>query len=408
MNEDFLREIPKTDIHVHLDGSVRLGTLIELSKLQGLLLPTYDESELRQKYFNGGYQNLENYLEGFKYTLPVMQDASSIQRIAYEFAVDNYTEGVRYFEVRFAPQLHASTNPSDNFSMTDVFKAVNDGLLKAKLEFNAKLVEENRLNEPKYDYGIIASALRCIFPGMSRYYDSLFAIYTESQLGNIASLASELLVHCVIKCRNELKLPIVALDIAGAENGFENKIHESAFAIAHDHLINKTVHAGEGYGPESITQAIKYLHAERIGHGFHIFNLDMVKDTKNRAEGQLYIDRLVKYVCDRRVCMEVCLTSNLDTMPQLKIEDHAFNQMLIHNCSVTLNTDNRLMSNTTTVKELKLAIDTFGLSPKKVRKIVIDGFKRSFYHGSYSERRAYVRQAIDFYDTIALKYNIQG
>ena len=408
MNEDFLREIPKTDIHVHLDGSLRISTLVELSKQQNLPLPTYDETELRMKYFNGGYQNLENYLEGFKYTLPVMQDAASIQRIAYEFAIDNYSEGVRYFEVRFAPQLHASTNPQDNFSMTDVFKAVNNGLLKAKTEFNLRLEEENKLNEPKYDYGIIASALRGVFPGMSRYYDALFAIYAESHLGNIASLASELLVHCVIKCRNELKIPIVALDIAGAENGYENKAHENAFAIAHDQLINKTVHAGEGYGPESITQAIKYLHAERIGHGFHLFNMNMVKDPKNIAEGQLYIDRLVKYVCDRRICMEVCLTSNLDTMPQLKISNHAFNQMLLHNCSVTLNTDNRLMSNTTTIKELKLAIDTFQLTPKKVRQIVIDGFKRSFYHGSYSERRAYVRQAIDYYDSVAAKYNIEG
>jgi len=180
LNPDFLREIPKTDIHVHLDGSLRVATLIELAIERNITLPTYDADELRKTVFNGGYDSLEDYLNGFQYTVGVMQDAVSVERVAYEFAVDNYSEGVRYFEVRFAPQLHASITPSDNFNITEVIIAVNCGLERARDEFNQMLVEENR-QEPYYDYGIIICAMRSIFPGMSRYYDSLFSLYTDAE-----------------------------------------------------------------------------------------------------------------------------------------------------------------------------------------------------------------------------------
>lgn len=240
---------------------------------------------------------------------------------------------------------------------------------------------------------------------MSRYYDSMLALHRDMVGECMVSLASELLVRNVVHCRRTHNLKIVAVDIAGAEDGFENKAHRRAFELAHDFLINTTVHAGEGFGPESIAQAIKWLHAERIGHGFHLFNTDKVSPD-NADRKQEYVDRLVKYISDRRICLEVCLTSNLDTMPDLKIENHSFAKMVKHCCSVTLNTDNRLMSNTTVVKELKLALETFKLTPKQFKEIVINGFKRSFYHGTYSERRAYVRQLIDYYDAVAAKHGV--
>jgi adenosine deaminase len=403
--EAFLREIPKYDIHVHLDGSLRIPTLIELAREYNVELPTYDEVELRQKVFNGGYEHLPDYLEGFKYTVGVMQTARAVERIAYEFAVDNYSEGVRYFEVRFAPQLHASINPDDNFNITEVFQSVDAGLMRATNEFNCRLIEENREHEPKYDYGMIGCAIRGIFPGMSRYYDALFAIHKDTVNGDMVSLASELLVRNIIHCRETYNLKIVAIDIAGAEDGFENKFHRKAYEVAHEYLMNKTVHAGEGFGPESIAQAVKQLHTDRIGHGFHLFNTSLISPD-NSCHREEYVKRLVKYVSDRRIAFEVCLTSNLDTMPSLTIDKHAFKDMLACNVSITLNTDNRLMSNTTTVNELKLAVDTFKLTNKQLKEIVICGFKRSFYHGSYAERRAYVRKIMNFYDVIAAKHGV--
>lgn len=406
ISDAFLLEIPKADLHVHLDGSLRINTVIELAKKYNVELPYHTEEELRKYVFNGGYKNLPDYLQGFKYTVGVMQCFEAVERVAYEFAIDNYSEGVRYFEVRFAPQLHASIRPEDNFGMTEVFRAVDAGLSRATSEMNDRLVLENRLDEPRHDYGMIACALRAICPGMSRYYDALLELHKDVDSSNMISLASELMVRNVLHCKENYNLKIVAVDIAGAEDGFENKIHRRALELAHENLINKTVHAGEGYGPESIAQAIKNLHAERIGHGFYLFDTNKVSSVhKDHAES--YVNLLVKYVCDRRICLEVCLTSNLDTMPELKIANHSFRNMLKHNCSVSVNTDNRLMSNTTTIKELKLAIETFDLQPKKIKEIVINGFKRSFYHGPYSERRIYVREIIDYYDAIAAKHGIE-
>lgn len=166
------------------------------------------------------------------------------------------------------------------------------------------------------------------------------------------------------------------------------------------------MHAGEGFGPESIAQAVKHLHTDRIGHGFHLFNTEMISQD-NACNKDVYVQRLVKHVCDRRIAFEVCLTSNLDTMPTLTIDQHAFKDMLANNVSITLNTDNRLMSNTTTIKELKLAIETFKLTNKQLKEIVICGFKRSFYHGSYADRRAYVRKVMNYYDEVAAKHGVK-
>jgi adenosine deaminase len=164
--DEFFQEIPKTDLHVHLDGSVRIETLIELAKEQNFVLPSYDPSTLKRTVFKKNYKNLEEYLEGFKYTSGVMQDEKSCERVAYEFAVDNYKEGVRYFEVRFAPQLHASIDPDDCFGIREVLKSVDRGLKHARDMFNRKLSEDkSRSKEPRYEYGIICCAMRKFFKG---------------------------------------------------------------------------------------------------------------------------------------------------------------------------------------------------------------------------------------------------
>jgi adenosine deaminase len=342
-----------------------------------------------------------------------MQNAANLERVAYEFAVDNFDEGVRYFEVRFAPQLHCSVDPALAFGIVEVCQAVHAGLARARDEFNDALRAANvkgaRGGEPHYDFGIIACAMRMFFPGMSRYYDALFALHPHADAKQVTSMASVNLVLAAKEARDAHGIPIVAIDVAGAERDNEAAVHTEAFRLAHRLQFGKTVHAGEGYGPESIWQAVRDLHAERIGHGFHIFSAALVNGAQNQGTdglGQTFVDNLVKYVSDRRITLEVCLTSNLNTMPDLALKDHALRRMVGSRLSVCLNTDNRLVSNTNMVKELRLAVRTFGLSPKQLREIVITGFKRSFYHGPYTERREYVRQVMNFYDMVAAKHGV--
>jgi adenosine deaminase len=239
------------------------------------------------------------------------------------------------------------------------------------------------------------------------YYDAFLEIHENLDYERCCGLASETLINVCIKCRDELNIPIVALDVAGAEEGFENKVHKDAFDIAHANFFNKTVHAGEGFGPESIFQAIRDLHAERIGHGFHLFSAEKVTSLETQEDKDKYVQKLVKYVCDRRMNLEVCLTSNLGTMPGLSLENHAMRKMLEHGVSVSLNTDNRLVSDTTMVDEIAKAIEAFELTPKQLREIVLCGFKRSFFQGPYADKRKHVRVCMDTYDRLANEFRIE-
>jgi len=341
-----------------------------------------------------------------------MRTAANLERVSYEFAEDNYNEGVRYFEVRFAPQLVASlrshsSEGKEHLNVQEVIMAVNAGLKRACVEANERRAAreaETFEPEPMYEYGIICCAMRSFPP--CEYYDAFLEIHGDLSYERVCSLASETLVQCAIKCRDELSVPIVALDVAGAEEGFPNKVHKTAFDIAHENFLNKTVHAGEGFGPESIFQAIRDLHADRIGHGFHLFSVEKVTEGKSAEAKEEYVRKLIKHISDRRVNLEVCLTSNLGTMPGLQLKDHALKKMLEHGVSVTLNTDNRLVSDTTVSLELRKAVDTFDLTPKQLREIVVCGFKRSFFAGPYSAKRKYIRRVMDCYDAISEKHGV--
>ena len=415
--EAFIAAIPKSDLHVHLDGSLRIETVVELARdADGVELPSEDVDELRRSVFKPNYASLEEYLRPFAYTCGVMQTAVNLERVSYEFAVDNYVENVRYFEVRYAPQLHARLTSTNTGGMTivDVLVSVDKGLKRAREEFNRTLRNEQqegkRMSEPHYDYGIIACAMRMFFPGMSKYYDALFQLHPHADARSLTAMASVNLVQAATVARDKLHVPVVAIDIAGAEKDHEASVHFEAFKLAHAYQFAKTVHAGEGYGPESIWQAIRDLHAERIGHGFHIHSDHLVFDPKNidaaTNKGTTFCKKLNKYVSDRRITMEVCLTSNLNTMPELSIENHAFRKMVESRLSISLSTDNKLISNTTMTKELLLAVRTFGLSPKQLKEIVVCGYKRSFYYGPYTERREYSRKVMDYYDEIAAKHGV--
>lgn len=399
--EEFIRKLPKTDLHVHLDGSLRIPTLIELAKENKVELPADNEAGLLETVFKDRYNSLAEYLHGFQYTCAVLQTPEALERTAYELAIDNYNEGVRYFEVRFAPQLHIN----DLMKIEDVLMNVNRGLKAAKNEINARDEIRNG-REPGFDYGIIVCAMRFFTENFSKYYHYLFSVLPHTQKKMVYSLASLELAQASVRVKREYGIPIVAFDLAGHENGYPAEDHVDAFNYCHKNFLKKTVHAGEAYGPESIFQAITDLHADRIGHGYHLFSPWLIENG-NIADKQAYTQELAEYIADRRITIEVCLTSNIQTNPDMKkFSHHAIADMLKHKLSITLCTDNRTVSNTTMTKETLIALDHFHLSPKELKQLVLYGFKRSFYPGTYLEKRTYVRQVFDYYEQLERDFNI--
>jgi adenosine deaminase len=393
ISERLLRRLPKTDLHVHLDGSLRIETLIELARERGVELPSETSEGLRELVFKDQYRDLPEYLHGFAYTCAVLIDPEALERAAYELAQDCLDEGVRYVEVRFAPQLHVRPG----FDVAAVIAAVDRGLERARREHGQSDAVRTR-GEPAFNYGIITCALRLFRPGFSPYYRGLFDVLDRFPATEVFSVGSLALARSVVDARDRLGLPVVGFDLAGAEAGHPASDHVEAFQLAHRHFLKKTVHAGEAYGPESIFQAITKLHADRIGHGTHIYSANLVQ---TEDEPERYVNQLVEYVSDRRITLEVCITSNLQTMPELRrVEDHPFGRMVRDKLSATICTDNRLVSNTSVTRELARACAAFDLGPRQLRNVIIYGFKRSFYPGSYREKRAYVRQVIDYYDRV--------
>lgn len=287
--------------------------------------------------------------------------------------------------------------------MKEVLVSVHKGLARAKKEFNERIQDKD---EPTYEYGIIVCAIRAFFPGMSPYYTAIGEEFKGMSQGDLEGIASLRLARAAVDAKEKEGIPVVAVDLAGAELGHKASEHVKAFFFAHRHFLGKTVHAGEGFGPESIRQAIRDLYAERIGHGFNLFSTELVTSDKNKEKAQEYVARLVKYVSDRRVTMEVCLTSNQNTMPHLALSEHPFGKMVEEKVSATICTDNRLVSNTTTIKELTKAVTTFKLTPDQLRNLIMTGFKRSFFPKSYVERRRYLQQTLDFYNRTCREHGV--
>jgi adenosine deaminase len=353
-------------------------------------LPGTTEAELKSKVFKSHYKDLPEYLAGFQYTVSVMQTAESLERIARELAEDNIAENVRYLEVRFAPQLHTS----HGMSMEEVLQAVTQGLEQAQRAHNDSEAVQ-RGEELPFHFGIIVCALRWFFPQMSSYYARLFEVMPFAKENAVFAAASLELARASVALRNNLGLPIVGFDLAGAEAGNPAVDHREAFLHAHRNFLQKTVHAGEAYGPESIFQALTECHADRIGHGTFLFQAGKV--TSSSVENpQRYVDHLTETIARRRICVEVNLTSNLQTLPEMNnLTEHPLGQMIDHNLSATICTDNRLVSHTTVTRELELAVEYFDLTVAQVRNLLIAGFKGSFFPGDYNQKRAFVRQVID-------------
>jgi adenosine deaminase len=402
ISRDFIEKLPKTDLHVHLDGSIRIPTLIELAREAGVELPSYTEEGLRQTVFKDNYASLEEYLVGFGLTTAVMQKREQLERIAYELGRDNQAEGVRYVEVRFAPQLHTHKN----FDAIDVMRAVCDGLGRAKDEFNQR-PEVVSGDEPPFEFGIIACALRFFNEHFSVFHRSFLELHRYSDPEKVYALASLELAQAAARARHVEGLPVVGFDLAGPEEGYPPHHHWEAYEYAHRHFLQKTVHAGEAYGPESIFKAITELHADRIGHATSLLNPNAIRDP-DIEDHERYVSDLAQFIADRRITLEICLTSNQQTHPGYRdLTRHPFGKMMEHKLSVTLCTDNRTVSNTTVTDEYHKAVTTFGLTMKDLKNLVVYGFKRGFFPESYPKKRAYVRSCMEYFERLVKNQGLE-
>jgi adenosine deaminase len=337
VREDILK-LPKSDLHCHLDGSLRLATLVELAREYKVELPTFDEERLRHTLLCGRrVDSLESYLKAFAITLMVLQDKDALARVAFELAEDAAKENVWYLEVRFSPLLH--TNRGLRYA--EIVDAVLDGLQRAQKQY-------------KILTGLIICGMRDRPPAESKYLAEVCVAYKNKG--------------------------VVGFDLAGAEMDNPAKDHQEAFTLVLTNNINCTIHAGEAYGPASIAQAIHYCGTHRIGHG-----------TRLIEDGDL-----LNYVNDHRIPLEICLTSNLQTNSVRSLDEHPFRFYFDYKLRVTLNTDNRLMSATTSTDELWLAAQHYDLSMNEVKDIIIHGFKSAFL--SYRVRKNLLEEALKIMD----------
>jgi adenosine deaminase len=333
LSEKFIRTLPKVLLHDHLDGGLRPQTVIELGKDIGYKkLPTYDAAELAQWFHRGAQRgSLPLYLEGFAHTCGVMQTEEALERVAYEMMEDMKNDGVIYVETRFAPVFHTEKG----LHWEEVVKSVLKGLERGKKDFGV-------------EYGLIICAMRNM---------------------NLSQEMAELAVDF-------RERGVVGFDLAGEEGGFPPKKHVEAFHYIQRENFNITIHAGEAFGKESIWQAIQWCGAHRIGHATRLIEDMKISDTKPRQV--LSMGYLAQYILDKRIPLEVCLTSNVDTGAVKSIEEHPFGIYYRYKFRVTLNTDDRLMSNTTLTKEFKLAHDVFDLTFDDIEKLTINAMKSAF------------------------------
>jgi adenosine deaminase len=313
--------MPKTELHVHLDGSIRPGTLLHLAADQGIALPRPDADALRSFMKVDDARSLEDYLRRFEVTLSVLQTADALEQVAYELVVDAAEENVRYIEVRFSPILCTR----GGLHLDEAVEAPLRGLRRAEQERGGGV----RTN-------IIICAIRSLSPTVSMELAELAVAFRDRG--------------------------VVGFDLAGPERGNPARNHQEAFRLAAAEGLATTVHAGEDDGPDSIRDALVYCNARRIGHGTHL-----------PAD-----DRLLCYVRDFRVPLEVCLTSNVQTHAVPRFEDHPLRQCFDRGLVVTLSTDNRLMSDTTVTEEYWRAHRLLALDWPALREIALMGFRSAF------------------------------
>ncbi len=343
LQEQLIRELPKVLLHDHLDGGLRPQTVIELAKETGYTkLPTADAGALAEWFHRGAKRgSLPLYLEGFARTSAVMQTEDALERVAYEMMEDMRHDGVVYVETRFAPVFHTK----QGLHWEEVVSAVLRGLDRGNKDFGV-------------GYGLILCAMRNM-------------------------ILSQEIAELAVDFRER---GVVGFDLAGEEGGYPPKKHVDAFHFIQRANFNITIHAGEAFGKESIWQAIQWCGAHRIGHATRLTE-DITVDEDDPRE-IVSMGYLAQYILDKRLPLEICLTSNVDTGAVRSIEKHPFGMYHRYRFRVTLNTDNRLMSNTTLSKEFSLAHELFRLPLSELEKLTINAMKSAFI--PYKKRLEYI------------------
>ena len=327
MDREILRRLPKAELHCHLDGSVRPQTLIDLAREYGATMPKTDAGALAEYMRVDDARNLEDYLARFTVTLSVMQTAPALERIAFELAEDAFNEGVLYIETRFCPTL----NVHGGLKIDEVIAAATRGLKRAERQHG--IVGR-----------VIVTALRNNSPAESIALSELAVAMRENG--------------------------VVGFDLAGGEKGFPAKDHKRAFEHALRHGMACTCHAGEGFGPESVRQAVHDCGAQRIGHATHLIQ-DEALTEEVRREG---------------IALEICLTSNVQTRAAATYATHPLRQYYDRGMNVVLNTDNRLMSGVNLTDEYVHAANDIGFTFAELSQIALNGFSSAFVDRATRER----------------------
>jgi adenosine deaminase len=319
ISSELLRRLPKAELHCHLDGSLRPATLYELAAEYGIAIPASSVEELAAYMQADDARDLDDYLRRFELTISVMQTEAALERVAYELVEDAAADGVRYIEVRNAPIL----NIRNGLELAAALEASLRGFARAEAELGVTT-------------RFIMCALRNLEPSVSLELARLAVAYKSQG--------------------------VVAFDLAGSEAGNDAAPHGDAFRYAREHDLAVTVHAGEGAGSESVREAVHVCGADRIGHGTRL-----IEDSS-----------LTQYVNDRRIPLEVCLTSNVQTRVAGSYESHPFREYFDRGLVVTLNTDNRLMSGTTLTDEYAHAVRALHFTWDEICQVASNGFASAF------------------------------
>ena len=332
---EVLRTVPKVLLHDHLDGGVRPSTVADLAVNNSYKgLPTTDPVELA-KWFRQACDSgsLEKYLETFVHTVGVMQTIESIKRVAFEAGEDLANDGVVYAEIRFAPELHQN----NGLSLDQVVEAVISGFSDAEIQMKSQ-------GKP-----IVLRAL-------------LTAMRTAARSSEIAELA--------VKWREK---GVVGFDIAGKEAGYPPTRHLDAFDAVRRANFHMTIHAGEAFGLPSIWEAVQICGTDRLGHGVRI-----VDDLSFKSDGEIKLGELSAYVRDKRVPLELCPSSNIQTGAAKSIKEHPIGVLTKLGFRATVNTDNRLMSDTSMTKEMYLLVTELDFTLKQLQWLTVNAMKSAF------------------------------
>ncbi|MFA6844286.1 MAG: adenosine deaminase [Sphaerochaetaceae bacterium] len=359
VTKEIIKEIPKVELHDHLDGGLRVQTVIDLAKEYKVKLPYENPQDLHSWFVKGGNQkNLSLYLESFSLTTAVMQTTEALYRVAFEAVEDLSQEHVCYAELRFAPMLHLSKG----LKPEEVVQSTLDGLMAGGKATGLKV-------------GLILCALRNQAPSVSLQVAELAVAFRDRG--------------------------VVGFDLAGDEMGYPPKKHLEAFQYIRNKNFNITIHAGEAFGVESIWQAIQLCGALRIGHGTRL-----VEDMQLQGTHIEQMGSLSHFILDRRIPMEMCLSSNVGTGAVQDYPSHPFPLFFRNNFRVFLCCDNRLMSDTTLTKEMELAVKYFDLTFNDLEKLTINAMKSAFIH--QDEKLVIIYDVIKKrYAELRKKYSIQ-